>query len=200
MPLFRPASSTRNGGSPDVLRIGQLRETPLADRAQLSDGDLERSPSPARPVRRGSCRRRRPVRRLWRPRVGSTSAPSGKTSGLSVAELISISRTRRTYAQRVGDRAVDLGHAADRVRVLDLVRLAVMGLHQLRVAQQRAQLRGDAAPDQDAAASAWYAAAKATSVPSSASTDIEAITVAVLRACSALSSAARQRRSSVACR
>jgi hypothetical protein len=45
--------------------------------------------------------------------------------------------------QRVADGAVDLGHAAERVRVLDLVRRAVVVGLEARVAEEVAQLRRD---------------------------------------------------------
>ena len=45
--------------------------------------------------------------------------------------------------ERVAHSAVDLGHAAQRVRVLDLVRRAVVMGQQPGPAQQVAQLRGD---------------------------------------------------------
>ena len=72
----------------------------------------------------------------------SATPPSGKTSGLSVAEFISISSTRREVVERVPDRAVDLRHAAQRVRVLDLV-VAPWWPAELAVAQQAAQLGRD---------------------------------------------------------
>ena len=44
--------------------------------------------------------------------------------------------------ERIGHRAVDLRNAPYRIGILDLVRLAVMRAHELRVAQERTQLGG----------------------------------------------------------
>ena len=73
----------------------------------------------------------------------SAAPPSGKISGLSVAAFISMASTPPRYPSASTDRAVDLRHAAQRVRVLDLVRGRVVRPLERAVAKEPAELARD---------------------------------------------------------
>ena len=70
-----------------------------------------------------------------------------------------MSSTRREVVEGVPDGAVDLGHAAQRVRVLDLVRRPVVRPLEARAAQQVAELAGDRDLARDAGGRAGTGAA-----------------------------------------
>ncbi len=63
----------------------------------------------------------------WKLPPEMTISSSANTSGLSVAELTSTSRTLPNEGQSVLDRSVDLRHAAERVGVLHLAARDVRG-------------------------------------------------------------------------
>ena len=131
-------------------RVDEQRGPPLADRAELGQGQLREverqrdrlavevapadDPAAAGRDRAGDRRRRRPGRRAGcRSRVE-----------LDVEDPPEV-------IERIAHRAVDLRHAAQRVRVLDLVGRPVVGALDAAVAQQMAELARRRRPGQDAA-------------------------------------------------
>ena len=123
-------------------RIHEQRGPPLADRAELGEGQLREvererdrlavevaaaddAPAAGRErVRRGDAAAREDERVV------------GRRVELDVEDAAEV-------VQRIADRAVDLRHAAQRVRVLDLVRRGVVAGLERAVPQEVAQFGGD---------------------------------------------------------
>ena len=99
-PGVEPDAGARNAGRPPLRRgVEQERGPPLADRAELGDRDL-------REVERERDRLAVEVAAADHEAAAGRAArrsaatpPSGKTSGLSVALFISMSRTRRRWSR-----------------------------------------------------------------------------------------------------
>jgi len=107
-PLLRPPCFVRNAGRSEIAGFDQLFDALLGDARQLGDRDRKQVPSRSTRSGRGSCR---PLRIFF---------SVGKTSGLSVTELISRSSTLAHEYQRVAGSAVHLRDAAQAVGVLHL--------------------------------------------------------------------------------
>ena len=133
--------------------------TPLGDVRQLRDRDREACRARTRPAGRGSCRSRR------------SRARSRRTSGLSVAALISIATVRLDVVEQVAARAVHLRRAAQRVGVLHLVAPAVR-LEDRRALEQQPDVRGRRDLAAHAGAPRGSPDGSSCSEPCSASSDI----------------------------
>ena len=143
IPELRPAAGARNGGRPPLRRASRssaIRRSliaPSSARASFAKSSARAIGSP------------------WKlPPEMTSPPPVAAVVGVGDAALREDERVvgRRVHldvedapqvVERVADGAVDLGHAAQRVRVLDLVRRGVVVGHEPGVAQQVAQLAGD---------------------------------------------------------
>ncbi len=123
-------------------RIDQQRRPPLADRAQLGDGDL------------GEVERQRD--RLAVEVAAADDPPAAGRDGVLTGDAAAREDERvvgrgveldvedaAQVVERVADRAMDLRRAAQRVGILDLVGVAVMAGLQATVAEQMPKLGGD---------------------------------------------------------
>ena len=143
MPDSRPLPGREERRQPAVqARVDHQRDPPLRDGAQLGDGQLgevqgeghglavEVAAADDQPAAGGRGGRVGHAARREDERV------VGGRVQLDVEDAAQI-------VERVANGAVDLGHAAERVRVLDLVGRGVVAGHERRVAQQPAQFGGD---------------------------------------------------------
>ena len=125
---------------PGEAAVDQQRGASFADRGELAEGDLgeverdchglamEVAPRDDAPA---ACRQRRRI-----------CGVAGREDEWVVRGRVDLDLEHAAeVVDRVAYRAVDLGHTAERVRVLDLVRRAVMRADELRIAQEVAQLR-----------------------------------------------------------
>ena len=143
IPLLRPASSARNGGRPEsrpsissAVRRSLIEPSSAIASAAKSIASATGSPWKLPP----EITRPPPVATA----SGSASVPSGKDERVVGAAVDLDLEDAARVPERVADGAVDLRDAADRVGVLDLVRLAMVRVLQPGVAQEVAQLGGDA--------------------------------------------------------
>ena len=139
-PLFRPGSGVRNAGRPPFsARVQEERRPPLGDGAQLGQrelGEVERQRDRlAVEVAAGDHEAA-----ARREGVGRNGAALGEHERVVRRGVELHVEHAPEVVERVADRAVDLRHAAQRVRVLDLVRRPVVRALEPRVAQQVAQL------------------------------------------------------------
>ena len=152
-PRVQAGVRREEGRQPAVqARVEQQRRPPLADRARAP-----RAPSFAKSSARaiGSPWKLPPLM-TWPPPVATASAsarrrPPGTPAGCRWRAFSSMSRTRRRWSSASRTAPWTCGHAAQRVRVLDLVRARVVARLERRVAQELAELGGDLDLVRDAA-------------------------------------------------
>ena len=138
-----PDDAARNGGSPPLSRAS----TSSAVRRSLIDAELGQGE--LREVERERDRLAVEVAAADDPAAAGRDRVLGGHAAAREDERV-VGRgveldveDAAQVVERVADRAVDLRHAAQRVRVLDLVRRGVMAVLEPAVAQEVAQLGGD---------------------------------------------------------
>ena len=168
-PLFRPGSGVRNAGSPPLSR-GSTSSAVRRSEIAPSSASASFAKSSASAI--GSPWKLPPLI-TSPPPVASASAVDVAAGGEHervVGRGVELDVEHPPeVVERVADRAVDLRHAAQRVRVLDLVRRRVVRALE---PESRSRWRSSAATAiwPGCGRASWYGAANATSVPSSAST------------------------------
>ena len=128
--------------APVEARIDEERDPPLGDRAQFGDRELrEIERERDRLAVEVAAADHEPAAR--RGDVCARGAALGKDERVVRGGVQLDVENPAQVVERVADGAVDLGHAAQRVRVLHLVARAVVGGHEARIAQEMTKLGGD---------------------------------------------------------
>ena len=131
-------------------RVDQQRRAPLADRAELGQRDLGEVEGQRDRLAVEVAAADDPAA-AGRDRASSAHAAAGEDERVVGGRVELDVEDAAEVVERVADRAVDLRDAAQRVRVLDLVGVAVVAGLELAVAQQVAQLARRPRPGRGAA-------------------------------------------------